>query len=97
MQSIASRESYLDYSGLDCKIIRIDELAQLEQVTNSIINNCPCIPLKSFRNIHKLIFPYRNCHVLLLELPKKLWYQGMVGPLKVVLGVAEVFLFRKAI
>ncbi|KAK2450973.1 hypothetical protein QL285_010066 [Trifolium repens] len=30
MQNIASRESYLDYSGLDCKIIRIDE-AQLEQ------------------------------------------------------------------
>jgi hypothetical protein len=52
MQNIASRESYLDYSGLDCKIIRIDE-AQLEQVTNSIINNCRCIPLKSFRIIHK--------------------------------------------
>jgi hypothetical protein len=37
VQNIASSEAYQDYSGIDCMIIGIHELAKLEQVSNSLI------------------------------------------------------------
>jgi hypothetical protein len=80
IQNITSLENDQDYSGIDCNIIRIHQLAELEHVSNLINQNCNCMPLKPFPNIHKLYFLYRNCHVLLLELrKKKLVYQGMDG------------------
>jgi hypothetical protein len=64
IQNITSLENDQDYSGIDCNIIRIHQLAELEQVSKFIIQIFNDMPLKHFPNFQKFNFRYRNLHVL---------------------------------
>jgi hypothetical protein len=60
MQNKTSLENEQDYSGSNCNIIRIHQLADLEQVSKFIIQIFNDMPLKHFPNFHKFNFRYRN-------------------------------------